>query len=335
MGAFRMCLGIDIHKRYSQVAVVDDDSNLQQESRLPNDRLGELAEHYAGSEVVIEASENYRPVYEALDEHCDVTLVNPSKNRIIAEATVKTDHVDAKRLALMLRADMLAESYVPSDEIRELRDLVRTRKALIEERTAEKNRVRVMLARTDNTYESELFGPNGREFLAELSQSEVERTIVEAHLSVIDEYDSQIEIFDKKISQRVIESPAAQQLLTIPDVGETTAATVLAEVGEIDRFDRDKELVSYAGLDPEVHQSGDTEIRGSISKEGSAPLRWTPVQSAHVAVRYDEYLGNYYSRLKQRKNHQIALVATARKLLISIFHMLTRKEPYDPPEVST
>ena len=248
---------------------------------------------------------------------------------------MKTDRVDAKQLALMLRADMLAESYVPSDEIRELRDLVRTRKALVEERTAEKNRVQAVLARTDNTYESELFGPNGREFLAELSLSKVNRKIVEAHLSVIDEYDAQIEIFHKEISKHVVESPAAQRLLTIPGVGETTAATVLAEVGEIERFDRDKELVSYAGLDPEVHQSGDTEIRGSISKEGSAPPRWTLVQSALVAVQYDDYLGNFYTRLKSRKNHQIAIVATARKLLVSMFHMLTRKEAYNPPEVNT
>jgi len=329
-----MYLGIDIHKRYSQVAVVEPDGNLQDEIRLPNVRLDELAEQYAGSEAAIEASGNYRPIYETLDEHCDVTLVDPSKNRIIADATVKTDRVDAKRLALMLRADMLAESYVPPDEIRTLRDLVRTRKSLVEERTAEKNRVQAVLARTDNTYESELFGPNGREFLAELSLSDADRTIVEAHLSVIDEYDEQIEVLEKKISQRVVESPAAQRLLTIPGVGETTAATVLAEVGEIERFDRDKELVSYAGLDPEVHQSGDTEVRGSISKEGSAPLRWTLVQSAHVAVQHDEYLGNFYTRLKEKKNHQIAIVATARKLLVSIFHMLTRKEAYDPPEVS-
>jgi transposase len=329
-----MFLGIDIHKRYSQVAVVEPDGNLQDEIRLPNDRLDELAEQYAGSEAAIEASGNYRPIYETLDEHCYVTLVDPSQNRIIADATVKTDRVDAKRLAMMLRADMLAESYVPPDEIRTLRDLVRTRKSLVEERTAEKNRVQAVLARTDNTYESELFGPNGREFLAELSLSDADRTIVEAHLSIIDEYDEQIEVLDKKISQRIVESPAAQRLLTIPRVGETTAATVLAEVGEIERFDRDKELVSYAGLDPEVHQSGDTEVRGSISKEGSAPLRWTLVQSAHVAVQHDEYLGNFYTRLKEKKNHQIAIVATARKLLVSIFHMLTRKEPYDPPEVS-
>jgi len=329
-----MYLGIDTHKRYSQVAVVDGDGNLQEESRLPNDRLEELAEQYTGAEAAIEASGHYRPIYEMLDEHLDVTLVNPSKNRIIADAAVKTDRVDAKRLAHMLRADMLAESYVPPDEIRVLRDLVRTRKSLVEARTAEKNRVRAVLTRTNNTYDSELFGPTGREFLAELSLSDADRTIIEAHLSIIDEYDQQIERLEEKIERRVLESPAAQRLLTIPGVGQYTAAVIVAEVGEIERFDEDKQLVSYAGLDPIVHQSGDKEVRGSISKEGSAPLRWALVQCASIAVRCDEYLGNFYTRLKQRKNHQIAIVATARKMLVSIFHMLTRKEPYDPPGVS-
>ncbi|MDQ2072353.1 transposase [Haloarcula sp. H-GB4] len=130
-----MYLGIDTHKKYSQVAVVDGDGNLQDEIRLPNDRLDELAEEYAGGDAAIEASGNYRPIYEMLNEHLDVSLVNPSKNRIIADATVKTDRVDAKKLAHMLRADMLAESYVPPDEIRTLRDLVRTRKSLVEKRT--------------------------------------------------------------------------------------------------------------------------------------------------------------------------------------------------------
>ena len=329
-----MYLGIDTHTRYSQVAVVDDDGNLQDEIRLPNDHLDELAEQYAGGEAAIEASGHYRPIYEMLDEHLDVTLVNPSKNRVIADATVKTDRIDAKRLAHMLRADMLAESYVPSDEIRTLRDLVRTRKSLVEERTAEKNRVRAVLKRTDNAYDSELFGPTGREFLAELSLSDADRTIVEAHLSVIDEYDTQIERLEETIEKKSLESPAVQRLLSIPGVGQSTAALVVAEVGEIERFDRHEELVSYAGLDPMVHQSGDMEVQGSISKEGSAPLRWALVQCAHVSVQHDEYLGNFYTRLKQRKNHQIAIDATARKMLVSIFHMLKRQESYDPPGVS-
>ncbi|EMA46680.1 putative transposase [Halococcus saccharolyticus DSM 5350] len=153
--------GIDTHARYSQVAVVVHDGNLHDEIRLPNDRLDQLAEQYADGEAAIEASGHYRPVYEMLDEHLDVTLVNPSKNREIADATVKTDRIDAKCLAHMLRVDMLAESYVPSDEIRTLRDLVRTRKSLVEERTAEKNRVRAVIKRTDNAYGSELFGQRG------------------------------------------------------------------------------------------------------------------------------------------------------------------------------
>jgi len=124
-----MNLGIDTHTRYAQVAVVDDDGNLQDELRVPNDQLEQLAEQYAGSDAAIEASGNYRPIYEMLDEHLDVTLVNPSKNRIIADATIKTDRVDAKRLAHMLRADMLAESYVPPDENPTIRDPLRTPKA--------------------------------------------------------------------------------------------------------------------------------------------------------------------------------------------------------------
>ena len=133
-----MYLGIDTHTRYSQVAVVDDDGNLQDEIRLPNDRLDELAEQYAGGEAAIEASGHYRPVYEMLDEHLDVTLVNPSQNRIIADATVKTDRIDTRRLAHRLLTGMLAERYVPSDEIRELRDLVRARKSLVRSRQLRK-----------------------------------------------------------------------------------------------------------------------------------------------------------------------------------------------------
>ncbi|MFA9427244.1 IS110 family transposase [Natronorubrum sp. A-ect3] len=329
-----MYLGIDTHKHYSQVAVVDDDGNLREEIQMQNDDLGAFAAEYAGSSAAIEASGTYRPIYEMLVEHLDVTLVNPAKTRIIADATVKTDRVDAKRLALMLRADMLAESYVPPDEIRELRDLVRTRKSLVEERTAEKNRVRAVLTRTNNTYDSELFGPTGREFLAELSLSTADQTIIDAHLSVIEELTEQIEQIEDLIEMRVLEHQETELLLSIPGVGSFTSAVVAAELGEIERFDRHEEVVSYAGLDPTVHQSGETEVRGSISKEGPAVLRWALVQAATNAIRYDEYLGNFYTRLKERKNHKIAIVATARKLLVSIFYMLSREEPYDPPEVS-
>lgn len=236
-----MYLGIDLHDHEAKVAVVDDDGNLQKEIRLPTNRLDELAEEYAGGQAAIEASTNYRAAYEMLDEHLEVTVTNPSQNRVIADATVKTDRLDAKRLAHLLHNVWIAESYVPEDEIRKLRDLVRARKSLVEERTAEKNRVRAVLKRTNNTYDSELSGPTGREFLEELSLRSSDRAIVEAHMAVIDELDEQIEALEKQIERRVLKSPAAQLLLTIPGVGQTTAAVIVAELGEIDRFDTHKE----------------------------------------------------------------------------------------------
>jgi len=177
-----------------------------------------------------------------------------------------------------------------------------------------------------------LFGPTGREFPAELSLSKADRTIVEAHFSVIEELTEQIEEVEDLIEIKVLEHSEMQLLLLIPGVGNFTSAVIVAELGEIDRFDCHEEAVSYAGLDPTVHQSGETEVRGSISKEDPAVLRWALIQAATNAVRYDEYLGNFYTRLKERKNHKIAIVATARKLLVSVFYMLTREEIYNPPK---
>ena len=114
------------------------------------------------------------------------------------------------------------------------------------------------------------------------------------------------------------------------------ALTIYAEVGDIRRFDRDKEVVSYVGLNPVIRGSGDSRIEGSISKRGSGRVRWLLVQAAHTAVHTcnDEYLSRLYDRLASRKNSQKATVATARKMLVSIYHMLDRGEVYDPPGVS-
>lgn len=107
--------------------------------------------------------------------------------------------------------------------------------------------------------------------------SDVDRTIVEAHLSVIDEYDEQIDRLEDSIEQKVLESTAAAGLLAIPGVGQFTATLITAEIGKIGRFDRHEELVIYLGLDPMVHQSGEKDVHGSISKESSASLRWALV----------------------------------------------------------
>lgn len=189
-----MHIGLDLHKDYSQVAVMTEDGDLMAEYRLENERdeLEPFSEEHAGSSVAMEATGSYRYVYDILDQEMDVTLVNPSQTRVIADAKVKTDSIDSKMFAHLLRADLVAESYVPPEEIRQARDLVRAPKSLVEERTAEKNRVRAVLSRTGHSYDGDLFGEAGRAFLADLELSTVDRGIIEAHMAAIDALNEQI-----------------------------------------------------------------------------------------------------------------------------------------------
>jgi transposase len=141
--------------------------------------------------------------------------------------------------------------------------------------------------------------------------------------------------FFHKGLERTIEEVAGtdqeiQLLMSIPGVGYFTSLLIKSEIGDISRFPSTDLLVSYAVLDPSGRHSGNKEIRGEIKKEGSAPPRWALVQCANVAVWFEEYLGNFYTQLEERRNHQIAIIATGRKMLVSIFYMPSKEEVSDP-----
>lgn len=288
---------------------------------------------------MIEATGNYYTIYDTLDEHLDVVVADPNQTKALGVVEAKNDRLDAKLLAQLRSSGMIAASYVPPDDIRERRALVRGRKALVEKRADFKNEVHSVLDQQGISYDWNPFTENGREALASeaLPLDTIARTLIEAYLAVIDELTTQIEALENVIEERAASLEETQRLMTIPGVSFYSSLLITAEIGEVDRFDRDKELVSYAGLDPVVRESADSRTEGSISKQGNSRLRSILVQCARVAVHTcnDEYLSQFYNRLKRRKNHQIAIVATARKLLVSIYHMLTRKEMYDPPGVST
>lgn len=332
-------LGIDVHKRDSQIAVLDDEGKIVAEQRIDNDQFDDLAEAYAGSKAAMEAVGNYFTLYDTLNEHLDVQVADPRQTKAIGTAEVKNDRLDAKLLAQLCRADMIAESYVPAEEIRELRSLARARKRLVEKRTDFKNEVHAVLDRQGVSYDWDPFSKSGQQRLLDediLELSTVARRVLEGFLSVIRELTEQIHQLEAVIERTAMDREDTQLLMTIPGVSYFSSVLILGEIGDIDRFDRAEELVSYAGLDPEVRESGDTRHEGGISKQGRAALRWILVQCANTAVGRadDPYLGSFYGRLKRRKNHQIAIVATARKMLVSIYYMLDREEVYDPPGVT-
>jgi len=331
-----MYLGIDIHKRYAQVAVMDETGEIVEEVRVENANLDDLAQRYAGSDAAIEATSNYYHIHDTLSEHLDVTVAHPKELNQIADSDKKTDRVDAKELARMVRLNSVPESYVPTDEIREARALVRGRQTLVENRTKYANKIHGLLSDHGITEDVKPLSVEGREFLRELSLPTPWDALLASYLDVVETLTEEIQKLEKTIEERAGSLKETQLLMTIPGVSYFTALTIYAELGEISRFDDDKAVVSYVGLNPMIRESGDSRIEGSISKRGSGRVRWLLVQAANTAVHTcnDEYLSQFYERLASRKNSQKAIVATARKMLVSIYHMLDRGEVYDPPGVT-
>lgn len=332
-------VGIDVHKTESQIAVVDDEGEPVDERRIANDQLADFATEYAGSEAAIEASRNYFTIYDTLSEDLEVTVVDPRQTRWIADSSKKTDRIDAKKLANLLRVGMVSESYVPPPEIRKRRALVRGRKKFVEKRTDCKNEIHALLDQHGITYDGSLWDEEGLEFLAEVELEEPSRLLLDQWLELLGELTEKLYELDREIERTAAEVPEVQLLMTIPGVSSYSGLMIHAEIGEVDRFDEAKQLVSYAGLDPVVKESGETRTEGGISKQGSSYLRYILVMSATSAVHNakDPYLKEFYDRLRHHrgKPHKVAIVATARKLLVSIFHMLTNEEPYDPPGVNS
>ena len=327
-----VCIGLDVHKRYSYAAIVDDLGEIIEEAKIENTKqsLEQFAMKYKGAKAVIEATSNYRFIYDVLENYMEVKLAHPYKTRIIAEARIKNDRLDAKMLAHLLRANLIAESYVPPKEVRELRDLTRLRKALIEDRTRIKNRVHAILTRNGINNYPNPFTKKGKEFLENLDLSEIDRKLLEINLSIIDKINEEIKEIDKIIQEKAKIDGDALLLTTIPGVSYYSALLIKSEIGDVNRFPNKFKLISYAGLCPSIKQSGNKEIKGHITKQGSRMLRWILIQCANIAIKHDEYLRNFYLRIKRRRGHKIAIVATARKMLVCIYYMLKRREVYNP-----
>ena len=175
---------------------------------------------------------------------------------------------------------------------------------------------------------SDLFGVEGRIFLREIELAESQRIALDVLLRQLESVDNEVEFVQKRIAMVAKGDEVVIILMTIPGIDYYSAMIIKNEIGEIERFPGYKELCSFAGLVPRVHQSGNTRWEGHITKEGNALLRWILIQAVHQAVRYPGELRKFYLRLKKQKGTKIAVVATARKLLRVIYCMLTRKENY-------
>jgi transposase len=320
-----------------QAAVLDEDGTLLDEIRFPNDP--EDIEEFAGKlttlhdevRAVVESTGNlWIPIHDRLEEHgVDVALSNPSKTRLIVEAKVKTDKVDARTLAALLRADMLPTCYVPGEELRSRRELLRHRLNLVKIRTEVKNRVHGLLDKHGLRMPGTTpFSRDNVAWLREQNFGFMDDAIVRSDLAVLEAVDGQVTLIEGKIAALAAEDKRVRLLMTMTGVGYFTAMLVVSEVGDVGRFRGDKEFASWMGLVPSVHQSGERIRMGGVSGPGNKRLRWALVECAQAAVRFDPRLGGMYERVSRRRGSGCAIVAVAHEMARIMYFMLSRGEPY-------
>lgn len=330
-----MYVGVDVGKRKCRAAIMNLEGKIVKELDFDNNNRGIdylVSLLTMEDRVVMESTGPYwLDLYNHLDDlHIAVVLANPLKTKAIASARIKSDKVDARILAHLLRTDLIPECYVPPKDMREIRSLVRHRLSIVKLRTIVKNKVHALVDRNGLKHEfSDLFGKSGLHWLKGLELSALDRLMLENYLMHLESLNLQIEKVDGEITARASVDGDVRLLLSLTGVNVYSALLIKSEIGTIERFSDYKKLVSWAGLAPSLHQSGDVEYHGSVTKQGSTMLRWIIVESARVASNFDPRLRDFYERVKARRGDQKAVVAVANKMLKIIWFMLSRKEAYE------
>jgi transposase len=320
-------VGIDLHRKRSQISALDEDGTELLSRRIENEpeALKAILDELGGElKIALEATYGWEWLADLLEqEGHELHLSHPLRTRAIAAARVKTDAVDARTLAHLLRTDLLPEAYVAPRELRDLRDLLRHRIVLTRMRTALKNRVHATIARQGIQREhSDLFGPGGRDFLSELELRKDPRRRLDSLLSLIADFDREIDALKCEIDELARDDPRVRVLSQIRGIGRYTGMLVIAEVGEISRFPSARHLCAWAGLTPTVRSSDSKAHLGHISRQGSSVLRWALVEAAQKASTGGGPLRSAYERIARRRGRQIAKVAVARMILTLCYYGL-------------
>ncbi len=328
-------VGIDVHKKFCQAAVLDDEGELFDQIRFLNNKeeikdfAMKLTTFRDDVKAVVESTGNlWIQIYDILEKFgFEVFLSNPGKTRLIAEAKNKTDKIDAKILARLLRADMLFTCYVPGEEIRNRREFLRARVDFVKNKTQVKNRIHSILDKHGLRFPGTPFSKKSIPWLREQDLGFMDNAVVKGQLALYETLEEQIQIFEDKIAAMGMEDPQVKLLMTMPGIGYFAASMLVAEIGDINRFSNDKRISSWAGLAPRIHQSGGTTRIGRVGR-GNKKISGLLVQCAHNARQHDPRFKRFYDRYHKRSGKGKALVAVAHEMIRIIYFMLRDNAPY-------
>ena len=325
-------IALDIHKEY----VLAGGQNAKQEWVMPPRQIKMAkfrewasANLQAGDAVVIETTTNVWDIYDIVAPLTTRTVVaHAGAVRQIAEARVKTDKEDVKRLIRLLIADIVPEVWIPPTEVRELRGMISYRNRLVKMATMVRNRLQSLLHRHN------ILLPKGKlldvNWCQEQKMSALEKMQIQQELALLEELDRHKREVDAELGRQCLREPwgtQAVRLLQLPGFGVVMTMIVLSAIGDIRRFESAKCLVGYAGLGAGIHESGKEHIEKRITKSGRKELRWALVEAAWQAIRISPYWKDQYEKyLRRMRRPNQAIVVIARKLLVAVWHVLSKEE---------
>ncbi len=324
---------IDTHREYHLVGGQNEDQEwVVNPRRVSIEKFPEWAQKNfrAGDIVILETTTNVWDTYDIVAPLAGRVLVaNAAAVGEIAGARVKTDTKDIERLLKLLFGGIVPEVWVPPVQVRELRGFISYRNRQVKMATMIRNRLQSLLHKHSLALPEEGI-LNQAWWDGQASISALEKMQIRQELGLLDEIkklQSAVNEELEKQSTGELWGKQALQLMQLPGVGVIVAMTVLSAVGDISRFEDAKQLVGYAGLGAGVHDSGKTHKEKHITKKGCKELRWIMVEAAWRAVRMSPYWKEQYERhLRRVRKPNQAIVVIARKLLVAIWHVLTKEE---------
>lgn len=323
-------VGIDLHRRRSQVVILDESGERVSSVRVENSPAV-LAEAVAAAgpapKVVLEATWGWYWAADLLEEMgARVHLAHPLGIQGYQNRRVKNDEKDAELLADLLRVGSLPEGWIAPPALRELRELVRYRHKLSRLRAGLKSQIHAVLGKEGVVPDLKaLWGPAGSEWLDTLDLGDAYERRVVSLRRLIGRFTIELRHLDDQIHDWLADDVGYRAIQQLDGVGPVLAAVFVAEIGDVSRFSSPKQLASWAGLTPKHRESDTTIHRGSITRQGSRLVRWAAVEAV-ARYRGGAPIRDTYQRIAAKKGNKIARVAAARKLLTLVFYGLRDHE---------
>lgn len=328
-------IGMDIHKKFTYAVAKDKEGNELSSEKFDNSRnnFRKFLKIFSVNEtkIVIESTGVWEHIYDILESiGYQVVLANPTKTKAIAYARIKTDKIDAAMLADLLRANLIAESYLPPREVRELRDIMRQRRTIVKGKTQIKNKIHSLLTKKGIKlpYKT-LCASSFQWIIEEINQFTIKSAMI-SYINLLEQYEFETKKLLIKVQELISKDDRAQLLMTMPGIGPIISMEILSEIGDIQRFGSSSKLCSYAGLVPGVRQSGATIKIGRLIKQANKTIKTCLIEASWVAVRTKETnpIQEHFKKLVKKKGKQKAICAAARKMCCIIYGMLSKNQTF-------